>query len=227
MEALMNIERYKLPAIIAASLHGALFLIIPDPTVGHATEPVDVPNEWEKPAMPDPLPVDLTPPEEHESIVPAGGGKPLPSMPDVPQLLTATPLFTVPVMQHMPSLDPVKSLAEYRGEPVGPGVGPGDLANVGIPGIANLDRVPRAMVQPSPSYPSSLRNDGVSGSVTVEFVVDTAGRVITAEPVKWTHREFVEPAVRAVLRWRFEPGTLDGRKVRFRMAVPIEFAADR
>jgi hypothetical protein len=28
-----------------------------------------------------------------------------------------------------------------------------------------------------------------------------------------------------VLRWRFEPGTIGGRRVSFRMAVPIEFNA--
>jgi protein TonB len=106
-------------------------------------------------------------------------------------------------------------------------VGPGDLGNAGIIGVTNLDRAPRAMVQPSPDYPTSLRHDGIGGTVTVEFVVDTGGRVMSAEAVKWTRREFVEPAVRAVLRWRFEPGTLDGRKVRFRMAVPIEFNAER
>jgi len=222
----MNIERYKMPVIIAAGLHGALFLVMPETTVGHPTELVDVPKEWAPPVN-DPVPVDLTPPEESPSSEPAGGGKPLPGIPDVPQPLRDMTAITVPITHHTPSIDPVKDLAGYRGEPIGPGVGPGDLANVGIPGIANLDRVPRAMVQPAPAYPASLRNDGVSGSVMVEFVVDTTGRVVSAEPIKWTHREFVEPAVRAVLRWRFEPGTLDGRKVRFRMAVPIEFSAER
>jgi len=64
--------------------------------------------------------------------------------------------------------------------------------------------------------------------VTVEFAVDTEGRVVRAEAVRYTHREFAEPAVRAVLKWRFEPGRRHGRVVPFRMAVPMEFglAAD-
>jgi TonB family protein len=61
--------------------------------------------------------------------------------------------------------------------------------------------------------------------VTVEFVVDTAGRVVSAEALRWTHRDFVDPTVQAVLRWRFEPGTIKGRKVNFRMTIPVEFVA--
>jgi protein TonB len=103
------------------------------------------------------------------------------------------------------------------GGPGGPG-GP-----IGVPRAIDLDRAPRTIAQPSPDYPYALKHDGVDGSVTVEFIVGTDGRVISAEAVKWTRREFVDSAVKAVLRWRFEPGTMNGRKVRFRMAVPIEF----
>ncbi len=69
--------------------------------------------------------------------------------------------------------------------------------------------------------------DGIGGSVTVEFDVNTEGRVVRAEAVSFTHREFVEPAVRAVRRWRFEPGRRNNRVVPFRLVVPIEFGLDR
>jgi TonB family protein len=68
-----------------------------------------------------------------------------------------------------------------------------------------------------------MRQSGETGSVMVEFEVDTLGRVIRAVAVRYTHREFVDPAVRAVLRWHFEPGKRHGKTVPFRMAVPIEF----
>lgn len=222
----MNIERYKMPVIIAASLHGALFLIIPETTIDNATGPADEPSVWAPPVN-DPIPVDITPPAESESMAPAGGGKALPQSRDIPPLTRDNPTFTVPVSQDTTTIDPVKDLKNYRGEPMGPGSGIGDLANVGIPGIALLDRVPRAMVQPAPVYPDELRRQGVAGSVTVNFIVDTEGRVVKADVVSSTHRGFEESAVRAVLRWRFEPGTQSGRKVSFRMAVPIEFSAER
>jgi len=221
----MNIERYKWPVIIAASLHGALFLSITSITARDVAPPD---NGQDLPPIPrvDPIEIPLEPADDPVSSA-AGGGKPLPHSPDVPAPLTNKEPFTVPVTQNLPTLDPIKDLKDYRGEPIGPGQGVGDLRLVGTPDATRLDRMPRAMVQPSPDYPTSLRHDGISGSVTVGFVVDTTGKVVSAEAVKWTHREFVEPAVRAVLRWRFEPGTLDGRKVRFRMAVPIEFNAER
>jgi len=47
--------------------------------------------------------------------------------------------------------------------------------------------------------------------------------VYRAEARKFTHVGFVEPAVRAVLQWRFEPGRRNDRPVPFKMAVPVEF----
>jgi protein TonB len=81
------------------------------------------------------------------------------------------------------------------------------------------------MARPSPVYPANMRRDGITGDVTIEFVVGTDGSVLTAEAVRWSRREFVDPALTAVRKWRFEPGTVNGRKVRFRMAIPIEFYA--
>ena len=49
--------------------------------------------------------------------------------------------------------------------------------------------------------------------------IDLAGEVVES-----SDRVFEEAAVRAVAKWRFEPGRRDGRVVRFRMAVPIVFA---
>jgi protein TonB len=115
-------------------------------------------------------------------------------------------------------------LLKYNGD--GPGIengGPGfagaELVNVST----DLDRIPRATVQPSPQYPEKMRKDGIVGSVTVEFDVDSSGRVYRAEATRYTNMSFVEPAVRAVLRWHFEPGRRHGRAVPFRMAVPVEF----
>ncbi|HEY8994782.1 MAG TPA: TonB family protein [Lacunisphaera sp.] len=221
----MNIERYKWPVIIAASLHGALFLSITDITA----RDVDPPEKGGamRPIPPvDPIEIPLDP-EDRPSGEAGGPPSPLPSIPDVPELPNDRTTFTVPVSRYDPAINPVKTLVDHTGLVGGLGVGPGDLGATGIVGVTRLDRVPRAMVQPSPDYPTSLRHDGISGSVSVEFVVDTSGRVMRAEAIKWTHREFVEPAVRAVLRWRFEPGMLDGRKIRFRMVVPIEFSAER
>lgn len=220
----MNTKRYGLPVIIAASLHGALFLISKEPEIVRHPEKkivvIDLPPMPVEPVVMEPEdPVDkLSGPVSPKQPTP-------PNIPDVLQEASTRDAFTVPITPYRPSLEPVKTLDGVTGLPPGLENGIGDIGGVRIPDVGQLDRVPRAVVQPSPRYPEMLLRDGVDGSVTVEFVVGTDGRVLKAEAVKWSHQEFVEPAVRAVREWRFEPGKQNGRKVRFRMAVPIEFKA--
>ena len=82
----------------------------------------------------------------------------------------------------------------------GPGEfgGSGEIGRPGIFSPADLDRVPNAKVQLPPDYPAAMRQNGVSGLVLVEFEVNAEGRVVRAEAVRYTHREFADPAVRAV-----------------------------
>jgi TonB family protein len=133
--------------------------------------------------------------------------------------------FTVPVEPTVPPAETVYRLEGIAGLPAGPGSEIGGRGTPRLLPVGELDRIPRTVFRRTPSYPEPERRDGIAGAVTVEFVVDTAGRVLRAEAVAWTRREFVEPSVRAVQDWRFEPGTVRGRKVSFRMAVPIEFTA--
>ncbi len=219
----MNIQRYKWPVIVAASLHGALFLFTP------SSPAVAKPEPPEKPHYPDPPPreaIELHDPAETET--PAGGGavEPLPDISDVLKPVSKDEVFIVPITEVSKPIREVVKLPEPG--KIGPagGVGPGNsFGPPSIPSNFDLDRTPRAMAQPPPDYPYSMRVSGITGSVTVEFIVGTDGHVLSAEAVRWTHREFADPAVKAVLRWKFEPGTINGRKVRFRMAVPIEFNA--
>ncbi|MCC6246136.1 MAG: energy transducer TonB [Gemmatimonadaceae bacterium] len=77
----------------------------------------------------------------------------------------------------------------------------------------------------SPRYPEMLRSAGLSGSVLVEFVVDTLGRV-EAGTTTWvsSDHELLSAAVRAVLpSYRFLPAEVQGRKVRQLVRVPFKF----
>lgn len=223
----MNTQRFGIPVIIAASLHGALFLITREPPI-YAAPPEKPRVVREIPLIDEPLAIHEE--SDDSSAASSGGPRPLPSMPEVPPLDDRSSEFTVPVEPTFPPIAIDRGVDRLPPMPFGTGDGTGGPVS-GIPrnivDLGKLDRIPRAVAQPSPDYPQTLRVDGVDGAVTVEFVVGTDGRVIKAEAVKWTRREFVEPAVRAVWRWRFEPGTQGGRKVSFRMAVPIEFNAAR
>jgi protein TonB len=221
----MNIiTRFKWPVIIAAGLHGALFVSFsPDRT---SRSPVEV--EAAKPLDPIPKEIDLRVPEESDPAGDAGGGEdPLPKIPETLAPPAIDNPFEMPVTERSVPDKSVIDLTKHRID--GP-TGPGDSMRIGTPdiaGLGNLDRVPRAMARPAPAYPHAMRQDGVTGDVTVEFIVGIDGTVISAQAVRWSRREFVDAAVNAVLRWRFEPGTVNGRRVRFRMAIPIEFYATR
>jgi protein TonB len=115
---------------------------------------------------------------------------------------------------------PLTSIPPDWGEPRGP-TGPRV-----VPAI-ELDREPRARTQPAPSYPYDLRSQGVEGTVNVEFAVDEAGNTYDATIVGATASGFADAALRAVARWKFEPGLKNGRHVRFRLSVPIMFRIDR
>lgn len=220
----MNIAQYKWPVVIAAGLHSALFISLPRSPVATDQPPPSV----ILPPVPPTIPIDMADPADlPDNTATAGGVEPLPTQPEILRPADERPEFTVPITESTTTLVPVEDLRN-RGISGPPGIpGPGEVGPPRLPSAVHLDRIPRTLAQPAPDYPYDLRNEGASGSVTVEFVVGTDGRVVTADAVRWTRREFVDPALRAVMRWRFEPGMLDGRKVRFRMAVPIEFNAAR
>ena len=87
-----------------------------------------------------------------------------------------------------------------------------------------LDNAPRTRTQIAPVYPYEAKVNGRPGEVVVEFIVDESGRVLEPRVVRSTDPIFEAATVRAVSKWRFEPGRRDGRVVRFRMAVPVAFA---
>jgi TonB family protein len=206
-----------MPVIIAAGLHGALWYFSSDKIPAPPRPPKDPPV-----LMPDGARIEIADRPEDSAETGAGKVDPLPSQHDIERPANPEDIFTVQVTPAAESLKPVTMLPSNPPSLIGSG-------EIGIGGprlpsdAIHLDRAPRATVRPSPVYPGNLRT--TDGSVTVEFIVDTTGHVVTASAIRWTHRDFVDPAVRAVLRWRFEPGTINGRTVSFRMAIPIEFIA--
>lgn len=95
--------------------------------------------------------------------------------------------------------------------------------------IANLDQRPEVRFQAGPKFPIALKRAGINGSATVQFIVDASGDVRDAVAVKSTHREFENPAIEAVLKWKFRPGKKGNAVVNTRMEAEIEFklAADK
>jgi len=75
-----------------------------------------------------------------------------------------------------------------------------------------------------PDVPESFRRSGSSGLVTVKFLVDDKGNVQEPVVVKSTHQELEEPALKAIVKWRFKPAKKDGVAVGVHVTIPIKFA---
>lgn len=89
-----------------------------------------------------------------------------------------------------------------------------------------LDKKPEARVQSPPSYPFEMKRQGIEGRVVLEFLVNSDGTVSDPFEKSSTHREFVKPAIDAVLKWKFKPGMKNGKAVSTRMQIPIGFKLD-
>jgi TonB family protein len=75
------------------------------------------------------------------------------------------------------------------------------------------------------NYPRSLRDARVQGNVMVTFVLDEEGKADmgTVQVTSSSDPAFEGPALRAVERMRFRPAQVDGRDVRVRVTLPIQF----
>lgn len=222
----MNIQKYLLPASIAATMHVALLWLLPEQPY---TRIIAVPLKPGPVKPPEVLPVPPEDPAERESnaepVRPLKGKPAPPELPDVPASLPDGQR-TIPVDPRPRRFDhSITGIPEKIGAEDGVPNGI-DISRVTLFSPDALDRVPEARVQVPPDYPHAMRQSGAGGSVLVEFDVDTAGRVVRAAAIRYTDREFVEPAVRAVRKWRFEPGRRHGKAVPFRLAVPIEFGLE-
>lgn len=89
-----------------------------------------------------------------------------------------------------------------------------------------LDKKPEARVQINPNYPFEMKRQGIEGRVVLEFLVNSDGNVQDPYEKSSTHREFVKPAIDAVLKWKFKPGMKNGKAVSTRMQIPIGFKLD-
>ncbi|MBA4138393.1 MAG: hypothetical protein C0518_13875 [Opitutus sp.] len=218
-------ERFTVPAFIAATFHVVLLFALNLP----ARPPIsdDPPGRVVLRPFPKELLIPPVSDAPSEATAPVQALKPGPVRPVTEDRSTPTPTEI--------SLNPVDA-------PAAPAV-PVDLTTIprdgwgdGTPGkptgaplgapifkLDDLDRTPRAKMQPAPEYPLALRQAAIEGQVLVEFDVDVSGRVVSARAVQGTHREFEAAALRAILKWRFEPGRKNGRAVPFRMVVPVGF----
>lgn len=73
-------------------------------------------------------------------------------------------------------------------------------------------------------YPAREREEGISGTAIVSFVVDENGQVINVMAVRSSTRGFKSSSEEVVAQLpKFKPGKQSGKNVKVRMSVPIKF----
>jgi len=140
-------------------------------------------------------------------LAPMAELQPLPEIPDLPDPAPAVRPADIPATRKpaghpsaaSDSSPPARRTAAASSGPSGTG----DPASSGASSASRL----AAGSMPAPSYPAECRRSGQTGTVLVEFTVDTNGRVISAyakSPSSWPLLN--SEAVRTVRRWKFPPG---------------------
>lgn len=89
--------------------------------------------------------------------------------------------------------------------------------------LASLDQKPVPTFQAKPVYPFELKRAGITGTVTLGFIITSAGTVRDPYIISSSNREFEEPAMQGVLKWKFRPGKKSGAAVDARATITIPF----
>jgi protein TonB len=88
-----------------------------------------------------------------------------------------------------------------------------------------VDTLPVATRRIAAVYPSSTGGLKITGAVTVNALISEKGNVIKAEIIQGIKGAvgFDQAAAQAVRRWKFEPATIKGIKVKVWMPISIVF----
>jgi len=143
---------------------------------------------------------------------------------------------TIPNVQALPN-DPGPAIGNNTTPGTATGNGTGDPNSAGV-GPASTDTTPApdtvfhpgAEVKPAvvihrvePEYPRPALTARMAGTVVLECIVDRNGSVRNAEVVTSSFAAFNEPALNALRRWRFAPGSFRGKPVDTWFELTIRF----
>jgi protein TonB len=83
---------------------------------------------------------------------------------------------------------------------------------------------PKPIVRVPAIYPAAARRDGISGTVLLQAVVNDAGQPTAVNVMRGIRADLDQAAKDALAKWRFQPGTSDGKPVESRVNVEISFS---
>ncbi len=90
--------------------------------------------------------------------------------------------------------------------------------------LGEVDQRPRLVSRVRPVYPYWARQKEITGKVVLKFLVNEQGEVEQVAVIESSPEGvFEESAKNAVRSWQFEPGRVEGEKVKTWVTVPITF----
>ncbi|WP_319542088.1 energy transducer TonB [uncultured Pseudodesulfovibrio sp.] len=93
--------------------------------------------------------------------------------------------------------------------------------------IGELDNTVSPIFSPPPNYPREAKRLRIESTIQAKMYVDENGNVTKVEIIDGNHADLFASELERVLRkWRFKPGTKDGKKVKWHAVIPINFNLD-
>lgn len=245
-QAVVSRRRYSLLSVSLVA-HSAVILGAIAVSLASVNFPKDAPNQFEllQPVASLSVPPPLGTPEgnNHPKTEPA-------------QQKATTPPVQPPSQQTAPSVIPAQTpevaVGPASSGPVDPNAEPGtgpkgdpngdpnsvatdlELPLVGTPiveekvyVVSGDVKAPRVISRVEPRFPQAMITARMSGSVTVHCTIDRNGAVRNVEVMRSTFRGFEEPVLQALPRWRFTPGSLNGRAVDTIFELTVQFSLNR
>lgn len=125
---------------------------------------------------------------------------------------------------------PMEALAAtFQGQGSGPGIrsGSGSGNEEFLNQLRSQDRAPRVLTRAPLEYPSQAKSKGIEGYVIFKVLVGTKGEVIESKIMKSEPAGVFDSLVQeSVLKWKFEPGLLQGKITSLWMTQKVRFELD-
>jgi protein TonB len=89
--------------------------------------------------------------------------------------------------------------------------------------VAGDVKAPVVLSRVTPKYPEMARRARLNGFVVLECIIDENGRIRDARVLRSSFLAFEQPALDAIQKWEFAPGTLGGKPVNVQFDLTVNF----
>ena len=96
----------------------------------------------------------------------------------------------------------------------------------GLPILVEVESItvpPKLIHAVQPHYPTKAAEHDTEGKVIIKALIDTKGRVKTAQVLKSSNPIFNKPALEAVKQYKFTPAMRGKEKVEVYVKIPVVF----